>query len=225
MRILKSGLLFVVIFMASCSPKIYKSQNPPLAYSATVTVVQSQKIPEQAKKLTIISVGNYDSSVDCTYETVIETTKAAARKAGGNIIQIVEYREPDDFSTCHRITANIYKLDNVENYNLTDEMEITESLQKNNTIKIYKDNNLTRNEKTVDNLPIDTVIPEQKIEVEKPFHEKIFKDIIRFKPFATLEAFLLAGGLEIELQYARYVSNKVAVPLDVDFTAIGNKKL
>lgn len=237
MKTLKIIMLFIVVFMVSCSPKIYKSkQNPHLADNEAIIVIQNQKLPENAKKLTIIRVGNYDASFDCSYENVIEISKTSARKAGGNIIQIIEYKAPDAFSTCHRITANIYKLNNIESYNLTDETEtlkklpeikdnLAENLPKDTTEnslndalykKIYKQvyeqvyEEIYTQKKAEDNLQNDT----NKVEIKELYREKTFKNVIKIDPVVTIKTGLTTGGFEIDLRYARYLSKKTAVILD-----------
>jgi len=61
----------------------------------------------------------------------------------------------------------------------------------------------------------DTILPKT---TTKP--EKEFKNVIRLKPFATLQGALF-GTLEVDLQYAHYVGNKVAIPFEFDIFSSG----
>jgi len=48
------------------------------------------------------------------------------------------------------------------------------------------------------------------------FKDKEFKNVIRLKPFATVQSAFLEI-VEIDLQYVRYVGHKVGIPLEFDF--------
>ena len=48
------------------------------------------------------------------------------------------------------------------------------------------------------------------------FKDKEFKNVIRFKPFATIYAAIFQS-IEIDLQYVRYVGHKVGIPVELDF--------
>jgi len=51
--------------------------------------------------------------------------------------------------------------------------------------------------------------------------EKIFKNVIKVKPLATVIGAVL-GFFELDLQYARYLTPKIAIPVEVDFVGGGN---
>jgi len=51
-------------------------------------------------------------------------------------------------------------------------------------------------------------------EIVRTNNEKIFKNVIRFKPLVTILGVFM-GGFELELQYARYLTKGVAIPVDV----------
>ena len=109
-----------VLFLTSCSPKIYTNisqQRTPLVNNAEIKILQNfEKLPPSATKLGTVRAADSGFTVDCDYETVIEKLKAEARKAGGNLMQITEHKEPNFASTCHRITADVYSFDqNTEN--------------------------------------------------------------------------------------------------------------
>ena len=107
-------VLGIVFCLASCSPKISTSirkEYETLHYEENVVVLQTNdKQPEDAEVLGIVKVGDTGFSTKCTYETVLDKAKLEARKAGGNAIRITKHKEPDFWSTCHRIDALILKL-------------------------------------------------------------------------------------------------------------------
>ena len=49
--------------------------------------------------------------------------------------------------------------------------------------------------------------------------EKIFKNVVKVKPFATVVAALL-GMFDLNLQYTRYVTPKVGIPIEIEFAAV-----
>jgi hypothetical protein len=71
-----------------------------------------EKIPSNAEKLGTIKVGDSGFSVDCNYATVLDKAKTESRKVGGNVLKITKHKGPDLWSSCHRITADVYKVKN-----------------------------------------------------------------------------------------------------------------
>jgi hypothetical protein len=53
----------------------------------------------------------------------------------------------------------------------------------------------------------------------KTNNEKVFKNVIRLKPFATIQG-LIFGIFELDFLYARYLTPNVAIPLEVSFMSI-----
>jgi len=51
--------------------------------------------------------------------------------------------------------------------------------------------------------------------------ERIYKNLIRFKPLATVMG-LAFGIFEFDLQYARYITPKFAIPIEIDFLIGGD---
>lgn len=116
------GLILIsgLILFSSCSPKISTSLSknyPPLDYKQEVVVIGlDQAEPENAEVLGQVKIGDTGFSTKCSYDIVIDKAKLEARKAGGNAIKIIEHKPPTAMgSTCHRITAKILKVENIEN--------------------------------------------------------------------------------------------------------------
>ncbi len=111
---MKLKTLICVLFFAACGTTKKTSilqVSTPLAPDATVEVLGAgQKIPDGAKLLGQIKIGDSGVSVKCSYDKVIADAQSQSRAMGGNIMQITWHKEPDMLSTCHRIKADIYLL-------------------------------------------------------------------------------------------------------------------
>lgn len=118
-----TSLLFItaLLFLNSCSPKISTSLSkkyPALDYKQAVLVIGlNQTEPDDAEVLGKVKIGDGGFTTDCSYETVIDKAKMEARKIGGNAIKIIEHKPPTAMgSSCHRITAKILRIENIDNY-------------------------------------------------------------------------------------------------------------
>lgn len=125
------GLLIIsaLILFSSCNPKISTSISrsyPPLDYKQDIVVIGlDQSQPDNSEVLGQVKIGDTGFSTKCSYEIVIDKAKLEARKAGGNAIKIIEHKPPTIMgSTCHKITARILKIENIENYTPLAEDEV-----------------------------------------------------------------------------------------------------
>lgn len=108
------SFLLVVLVLASCSPKlktnITKSFSP-LSENELLVVLDisdDQKIEnESIGELKAVDNG---LSVHCTYFENVQNLKKMARKVGANLIRITKQKNPDKWSTCHRLWAQAYKV-------------------------------------------------------------------------------------------------------------------
>jgi len=109
-----------ILFLTSCAAKLTSSMQKtyaPLDYKEEVRVFEvSEETPPKAEKLGTIKVGDSGFSTDCDYATVLEKAKTEARKVGANVLKITEHKLPDLMSSCHRIKADVLKVDGIENY-------------------------------------------------------------------------------------------------------------
>jgi len=117
------GLIIIIslILLSSCSPKISTNLSKtyaPLDYKQEiVTIGLSESEPDNLEVLGQVKIGDTGFSTKCGYDIMINKAKLEARKAGGNAIKIVEHKPPTFFgSSCHRITAKILKIEDIENY-------------------------------------------------------------------------------------------------------------
>ena len=126
-----NGLLILTMLIAltSCNPKISTSLSksyPPLDYKQEVVVIGIDKPePVGSELLGQVKISDTGFSTKCGYDIVIDKAKLEARKAGGNAIKIIEHKPPTALgSSCHRITAKILKVENIENLVLKEAVEV-----------------------------------------------------------------------------------------------------
>lgn len=117
------SLLFItaLLFLNSCNPKIstnLSKKYSPLDYRQAVLVIGlDQAEPDGAEDLGKVKIGDGGFTTNCSYETVVDKAKMEARKVGGNAIKIIEHKSPSALgSSCHRITAKILRIENIDNY-------------------------------------------------------------------------------------------------------------
>lgn len=89
---------------------------PPLDYKEEVTVIGlAEEPPANAIEIGKVEIGDTGFTTNCGWDIVTEKAKAEARKAGGNVIKIIEHRPPSVMgSSCDRIKALILKVENTE---------------------------------------------------------------------------------------------------------------
>lgn len=110
----------IILFFTSCSPKLTSvmlKTYPPLQYQEEVKVFEiNEPTPPNAEKLGTVKIGDSGFSVNRNYATVLDMTKIEARKVGGNAVKITQHKLPDFVSSCHRITADVLRIDTNEFY-------------------------------------------------------------------------------------------------------------
>lgn len=113
-----SLMIAFILSLVACNPKIATTMSksyPPLDYREEVVVIGPDGMePEFFELLGEVKVGDSGFTTNCSFETVLEEAKLAARKAGGNVIKITEHKLPSPLvSSCHRITARILRVENM----------------------------------------------------------------------------------------------------------------
>jgi hypothetical protein len=112
--ILVSILLIVLISISlvSCGTSKQVSiinYNTPLDSKQQVEVLGiGQQISSEYKLLGSIKIGDSGFTTKCSYLEVITDAQNQARAMGGNVIVITKHKEPNGWSTCHRISADVY---------------------------------------------------------------------------------------------------------------------
>lgn len=120
MRILSTLIIGCVLFLSSCSPKVSTSiskKYETLDYREEVHIFGiKDAVPANAEVLGQMKIGDSGFTTNCGWDVVISLAKSEARKIGGNAIKITSHKPPSAMgSTCHRITANILKVENFDN--------------------------------------------------------------------------------------------------------------
>lgn len=112
-------LIFILTLLSSCSPKISKniSKNyPTLDYKQEIVVFGlNQSVPDNAEKLGTVKATDSGFTINCNYDIIINLLKQEARKVGGNAIKIIKHKPPTSMgSSCHRITVEVLKIEDIE---------------------------------------------------------------------------------------------------------------
>lgn len=112
-------LLFPIlstIFIFSCSPNIGSTvSNKQTAFTNNEFVLvlqQEDDFKNDGIEIGSIKSGDNGFSSNCTYYEIIDKLKQVARNNGANLIKITEYKSADQWSTCERLKAKIYKVPN-----------------------------------------------------------------------------------------------------------------
>jgi len=105
-----------LITLSACSPKVVKTftntYDPLSAKQEVYILSQRELVPANAEVLGHLKVGDTGFTTKCKYDAVINKIKQEARLVGGNAIQIIEHKQPDYLSSCHRITAVVLRVAN-----------------------------------------------------------------------------------------------------------------
>lgn len=113
-------LTILTIIIVSCSPNIRSkitSKQPLLSDNEPVLVFQKDEpFDNNGIKIGTIRAGDYGMSTNCSYNEVIRTLIQLAKQNGANILKITEHKTPDMWSTCDRITAQIYRVPDFRKY-------------------------------------------------------------------------------------------------------------
>lgn len=117
--ILAVSFAMVLLVLSGCSSSRVLTRvdkkMPVLKYSERVVVFSiEQPKPDDAIFVGKVKVnGVSDFNNDCNYDMVIERIKSEARKMGGNLVKITNHKGPNKIRSCHKIKADIYKVDDV----------------------------------------------------------------------------------------------------------------
>ncbi|MBQ0153812.1 MAG: DUF1471 domain-containing protein [Bacteroidales bacterium] len=105
-------ILLSIFCLSSCSLKkvvSVKEYYPPVR--EVVVIGQGQQLPDNIERIGSISVGGgvFTSTKNCTYEACIDELKLEAKKAGAQIIHIIQIRQPQPgHDSCYYMTAELY---------------------------------------------------------------------------------------------------------------------
>ncbi len=107
-------LFLVTVFAISCAPKIKTtiiSKENSLAESDYVLVIEESDVfMNDGIKIGTIKSSDKGLSTNCNYDEIIEQFKSICRQNGANILNIIEHKLPDQWSSCDRVEAILYKV-------------------------------------------------------------------------------------------------------------------
>ncbi|MCC9165606.1 energy transducer TonB [Pontibacter sp. XAAS-A31] len=73
-------------------------------------IYSQEERPLNAQKLGELKITDSGFSLNCGFLEVLELAKAKAVESGGDAVYITSFKAPDSWSTCYRIEAELYKL-------------------------------------------------------------------------------------------------------------------
>src|SRR5437868_3656506 len=104
---LKSKLpLLCLIILTGCGlgiKTIVKENYPPLNAQQEVRVLDIlQPFPTGAVEVGKVRIYDNGTTIRCDSATVFNAAKDEARKAGGNVLKVLEHTYPNFLSSCHQ---------------------------------------------------------------------------------------------------------------------------
>ncbi len=117
-------VLTFFLFALSCAPKIvidtisnntYPKTEDYRAFAVLEKYADLNKA-EIEDHIGSVQIKEKGLSINCDYKTVLALAEKQAREMGGNCLVITEHKEPDFRSTCHRISCDVLRIINPENY-------------------------------------------------------------------------------------------------------------
>lgn len=112
-RILWLCGLCLAVWLGSCAPAIKTGvihTRPALPDSVDLVILElaDSLRGQPAERIGNVHFGDKGLSVNCHYAAEMEMLKGIARSKGANLIKITAHRDPDAFSSCDRISADLY---------------------------------------------------------------------------------------------------------------------
>lgn len=93
------------------------AQDKSLPKDATVLIFgEREALPEGVVAKGRIKVLDGGFKTNCGYDETMKEAMAKARKAGANVVHITNLKKPDGFSTCYRLRADVYYLEDIGTY-------------------------------------------------------------------------------------------------------------
>lgn len=110
-------LLAALLLVCSCAQRIKMQVSNPGYQTDSVTapvrvLSLNDTVPAEAVLIGTLKIGDNGFSKSGNLDTTLRLAREQAAKAGGNLVKITWHKAPSTFgSSCHRIRANIYRLD------------------------------------------------------------------------------------------------------------------
>jgi hypothetical protein len=115
-------IVFMLLCIASCSPAINttyytpKKDITPVPLDEVIVLDDILEPVDTSLLIGQLEIKDSGFTTNCTYLEVIRVLKQKSAGLGGNAVIITEHQPPDFFSTCHRIKADVYLLNNPKDY-------------------------------------------------------------------------------------------------------------
>jgi hypothetical protein len=117
----------VLICLSGCAPRVItriaEKGKRPVPASRVVVYDAGTPAPEGAREIGFLEVTGGFMTVHCRYNEVVADAQAAAGKAGGNALKLLEHRLPGERSGCNEISAKILHYDSIPS--LRDSLPVT----------------------------------------------------------------------------------------------------
>lgn len=113
---MKKRILLILLssLLLSCAPKmgttIISKQNPLPENEYVLVIDERDPFFNDGIKIGTIKSSDNGFSKNCSYDEIIENFKKICHQNGANILNIIEHKKPDQWSSCDRIEAIIYKV-------------------------------------------------------------------------------------------------------------------
>lgn len=105
-------ILRLLILIIAFQQQLFAQQLPDTALVVVIPVDYPTRVPKEAKYMGKIKVGD-GMKLNCGYTETVQRAKDKAREKGGNLVKITQLRQPDSWSSCYRLQADVYYYDNV----------------------------------------------------------------------------------------------------------------
>lgn len=111
-------LLAALSLVCSCAQRIkMQVSNPGYQTDSVTTPVRvlslNDTVPAEAVLIGTLKIGDNGFSKSGNLDTTLRLAREHAAKAGGNLVKITWHKAPSFASSCHRIKADIYRMDSL----------------------------------------------------------------------------------------------------------------
>lgn len=108
-------IILVTSAILSCSPKVSTTVSNPyprLASEEKVALLDiAHKLPVGTIKVGDLKYGDSGFTTDCSFNSLMNKARIAARENGANIVKVIDKKTPGFWSTCYRLRIELHKYD------------------------------------------------------------------------------------------------------------------
>ena len=107
-------LCMAALLMTSCAPKVvtdmYTSKYAALSPDSVRVFLMGERVPKQTLAIGTVKVVDGGLAIKGSFERVLGMAVEATAKNGGNGLVITEHRQPDMYSTIHRVWGTMLRM-------------------------------------------------------------------------------------------------------------------